>query len=145
MDIRIYYECYEQATQFIPVSDLPEEYKVSYIKKVAQRKNHTGYSRKYSNECNKVLAVKNPDLLISCIKDNVEFPIFVVEFSTAVFTKDHELQRADNLAVCNEANCFFVKVSPTKKLELQQIKILEEIQNFLTLNHMHFYGKRRVI
>lgn len=115
MDIRIYYECYEQATQFIPVSDLPEEYKVSYIKKVAQRKNRTGYSRKYSNECNKVLAVKNPDLLISCIKDNVEFPIFVVEFSTAVFTKDHELQRADNLAVCNEANCFFVKVSPTRK------------------------------
>ena len=38
-----------------------------------------------------------------------------MEFSTAVFTKDHELQRADNLAVCNEANCFFVKVSPTKK------------------------------
>mgnify|MGYP001157105333 CR=1 FL=1 len=118
MEIRIYYECYEQATQFIPKSDLPEEYKVSYIKKVGQRKKQIGFSTKYSNECNKILSVKNPDLLISCIKDNVEFPIFVVEFSTAVFTKDHELQRADNLVVCNEANCFFVKVSPTEKISV---------------------------
>ncbi len=118
MEIRIYYECYEQATEFIPKSDLPEEYKFTYIKKVGQRKKQIGFASKYSNECNKILSVKNPDLLISCIKDNIEFPIFVVEFSTAVFTKDHELQRADNLVVCNNANCFFVKVSPTEKISV---------------------------
>lgn len=119
MQIRVYYECYEQATQFLPVCKLPEEYKVTYIRKAGQRKSQTNYTRKYSNECNKILSVKDPDLLISCIKDNIEFPIFVVEFSTAVFTKDHELQRADNLVVCNEANCFFVKVSPTKKISVK--------------------------
>ena len=78
MEIRIYYECYEQATEFIPKSELPEEYKFTYIKKVGQRKKQIGFASKYSNECNKILSVKNPDLLISCIKDNIEFPIFVV-------------------------------------------------------------------
>lgn len=119
MELRIYYECYEQATQFVPIGNLPEEYKITYIRKSGQRKNQAGYSRKYSNECNKILSIKDPDLLISCIKDNIESPIFVVEFSTAVFTKDHELQRADNLVVCNKANCFFVKVSPTKKTSVK--------------------------
>jgi Holliday junction resolvase-like predicted endonuclease len=118
VEVRIYYECYEQATQFVPVIDLPEQYKITYIRKAGQRKKQTGYSRKYSNECNKILSIKDPDLLISCIKNNIEFPIFVVEFSTAVFTKDHELQRADNLVACNKANCFFVKVSPTKKISV---------------------------
>lgn len=119
MEIRIYYECYEQATQFVPLCNLPKEHEVTYIRKAGQRKNQTNYTRKYSNECNKIFSVKDPDLLISCIKDGIEFPIFVVEFSTAVFTKDHELQRADNLVVCNKANCFFVKVSPTKKTSVK--------------------------
>ena len=43
MEIRIYYECYEQATEFIPKSDLPEEYEFTYIKKAGQRKKQSDY------------------------------------------------------------------------------------------------------
>ena len=39
----------------------------------------------------------------------------MVELSTAVYTKDHELQRSDNLIVSKQAKCIFVKVSPNDK------------------------------
>lgn len=120
MEIRIYYECYEQAQNFLPLRKISIDYSITFIEKKSQRiVNKGGFSNKYSDNCNKILSRKNPDLLITIIKDNIEIPIFVVEFSTAAYTKDHELQRADNIVTCHDSNCFFVKVSPSQKISMK--------------------------
>ena len=33
MEIRVYYECYEQATNFIPLKSISEEHSIKYIQK----------------------------------------------------------------------------------------------------------------
>lgn len=76
-------------------------------------------SGKYSNYSKLIAPIiyfRNPDILITAIVDGVEHPLFVIEFTTSVFTEDHELQKFDGVlsAVLNDA--IYVKISPTTKI-----------------------------
>lgn len=123
MDIRIYYESLEQAEYYIKplitsaFANLEiDEYSITLIEKVQQNYTRQGtLSKKYAKKISEILIQKNPDVIISTIKDDVEIPLVILEFSTAVFTKDHELQRTDNFNVALLSNAIYIKVSPITK------------------------------
>jgi len=108
-EIRIYYECYEQANHFI--RPIIKKYASAPIKLIKKSKDHN----KYAKFLAPIVFWKDQDILISAIEDGNELPIIAIEFSTAVFTEDHELQRTDALAAAAENNCLYIKLSSTKK------------------------------
>ena len=63
---------------------------------------------------------KDPDILVTAIRRGedgkcTEAPLFTIEFSTAAFTKDHELQRFDNYIPLMIDEFVAIKISPTGK------------------------------
>nr|ADR72996.1 BsrI [Geobacillus stearothermophilus] len=58
---------------------------------------------------------KKFDLLVSEVRDKREIPIVMVEFSTAVTTDDHELQRADAMFWAYKYKIPYLKISPMEK------------------------------
>jgi len=117
MKFNVYYESLEQGIFYIQenLKRIDSNYEVNLVKKRQQTFNEQGFKASYSKALSRILIRKNPDLIISCIINNVEYPIIVLEFSTAVFTKDHEQQRADNFLIPIKNNCIYVKVSPIEK------------------------------
>ncbi len=113
-EIRIYYESIEQANNFIkPLieNELKRIKNKVEIKLVKLKGNQRYYSKKVAP----IIFLKNPDILITIVKDKIEYPLIQIEFSNAVFTEDHELQRFDGLVASAENNCIYVKISPLKK------------------------------
>lgn len=114
MDVRIYFESLEQASHFIcPIISkaLEQPGRENSIKLIKLRGNCECYSKKLAP----IVFWKEPDAIISCIKNGVEYPLLLIEFSNAVFTEDHELQRFDGLVAAARNNCFYAKISPSSK------------------------------
>jgi len=113
-EIRVYYESIEQAYHFV-LPPIQEAVKVSSqeieIKLVKMEKEYRYYSRRVAP----ILFWKEPDVLISVVETDKEYPLLLIEFSTAVFTEDHELQRFDGMLAAAKNNCIYVKISPTEK------------------------------
>lgn len=117
MEIRIYYESLEQSLFYL-VNDLKVIFplhKILLVKKSQQSVSKNGFKKNYSKNLSKILIRKNPDLIVTCISNGIEYPLCVIEFSTAVFTKDHEQQRSDNFQLPIRYNVFYIKVSAIKK------------------------------
>lgn len=117
MELRVYYESLEQSLHYL-INDLEKlfpQIDIILVKKCQQSFNKNGFSKEYSKNLSKILIRKNPDLIITIVDDNIEYPLCVIEFSTAVFTKDHEQQRSDNFQIPIRNNIFYIKVSATKK------------------------------
>ncbi len=109
-EIRIYYESYEQANHYVrPI--ISKTFPHLHIKLVYLSKS-VGYIE--GSRVSKILKFKNPDILISFVKDEEEIPLFVIEFSEAVITEDHELQRFDGYIGAVAGECFYIKISPLK-------------------------------
>lgn len=111
----MYYESIEQAYHFV----LPIIQKIIgslapdvQIKLVRMSKDYTHYSRKVAP----IIFWKEPDILMTAIQHNGEYPLLLIEFSTAVFTEDHELQRFDGMVTAARNNCVYTKISPTEKV-----------------------------
>ena len=113
-EIRIYYESIEQAYHYVcPIvcQAVKELHKEIEVKLVKLAKDYSYYSKRLAP----ILFWKEPDILLSVIQNNEEYPILLIEFSTAVFTEDHELQRFDGMLAAAKNNCLYIKISPTKK------------------------------
>lgn len=113
-EVRIYFECLEQGAHFIkPILEQTEAFK----KKLFEIKliKLTGNFHIYSKLIAQVVYLKDPDILITVIEDEIEYPLFQLEISTAVFTEDHELQRFDGIVASTENNCIYGKLSPINK------------------------------
>jgi len=123
MEFRIYYESLEQAEYYIkPIlvkslhNNNISDFEIKLIEKVQQSYKRNGnLSKKYAKKISEILIQKNPDVIISVIKNNIEVPLIILEFSTAVFTKDHELQRTDNFNVALSSGSVYIKISPIYK------------------------------
>jgi hypothetical protein len=123
MEIRVYYESLEQAEFYIkPIVEKSlkdndiHTYKIKLIEKVQQSyKSNKTLSKKYAKKISEILIQKNPDVIISVVKNDIEIPLIIMEFSTAVFTKDHELQRTDNFNVALSSGAVYIKISPIYK------------------------------
>ncbi len=114
-EIRVYYECLEQAAHFIkPILEQTDAFKKNLfgIKLIKLKGNFRSYSKLVAP----IIYLKNPDILITVIENATEYPLFQLEISTAVFTEDHELQRFDGIVASIENNCIYGKLSPLHKL-----------------------------
>jgi len=113
-EIRIYFESIEQANHFILPAIVKALKKIKLeipIKLVKLKGNYKYYGRKIAP----IIYWKDPDILISLVNGKEEIPLIVLEFSNAVFTEDHELQRFDGLVAAAENNCIYIKISPINK------------------------------
>ena len=93
-EIRIYFECLEQANHYIKpsIENVLKKLGLNSLPPIKLIKLKKKYDL-YSIRIQKILEWKDPDILVSLVtKTNIELPLFIVEFSTAVFTEDHELQ-----------------------------------------------------
>jgi hypothetical protein len=114
MEIRIYFESIEQAYHYV----LPIVQKSLQILQVKSEVQLVKLARNYGFYAKRVAPLifwKEPDILISVVDHEIEYPVLLVEFSSAVFTEDHELQRFDGLVAAAKSNCIYAKISPTKK------------------------------
>lgn len=110
-EIRIYYESYEQANHYIkPI--IQNSFPGLEIKLVCLSKGN-GYVE--GSLISRILKFKNPDIMISHVVEDEEIPLFVIEFSEAVTTEDHELQRFDGYLGAVAGKCFYIKISPLKE------------------------------
>ena len=113
-EIRLYYESIEQAYHYVlpliqkTIQASPQEIGIKLVK---MEKKYNYYSKRVAP----ILFWKEPDILITIVESNREYPLLLIEFSTAVFTEDHELQRFDGMLAAAKNNCIYVKIAPTKK------------------------------
>lgn len=114
IDIRIYYGVLEQAVHYIKptIENIQGIGNISLVRLRQVRKPNL------RNIIEGILVWKNPDILITAV-DNVskkEIPLFMIEFSAAVFTKDHELQRFDSyIPLIYYKNFIHIKISGKKE------------------------------
>lgn len=118
-EIRIYYESLEQGANYIKPLIEKSLKKNNQKTKITLIKLKGSYSY-YSKNVAPIIFWKDPDVLITALIDNVEYPLLLIEFSNAVFTEDHELQRFDGLVAAAENNCIYVKISPITKQSQNQ-------------------------
>ena len=113
-EIRIYYEVIEQGTNFIKpiIESSLKKADIDIDIKLIKLIGSTSY---YSKRLAPIIFWKNPDILISAVINSVEYPLLVIEFSNAVFTEDHELQRFDGLIATAKNECIYTKISPLHK------------------------------
>lgn len=114
MQIRVYFESIEQAHHYVlPIvqKSLQMLQMKTEVQLIRLAKNYSFYGKRVAP----LIFWKEPDILISVVEHDIEYPVLLVEFSSAVFTEDHELQRFDGLVAAAKSNCIYAKISPTKK------------------------------
>lgn len=110
--IRIYAEVLEQGLDF--KNYIIENGYKGDIENIYTKKIKKGYS-KNDILVDRIRKSKDIDILITAISEDVEYPILMVEYSTAVPTDDHKMQRSD---VCYWGAFFKIpvmKISPLDK------------------------------
>lgn len=111
---RIYYESLEQGANFI----------MPIIKNVVGDSAEIVLVRrpKTATELNEgsiaaLLRMTTPDALITGISDGIEYPLVLIEFTEAVTTEDHELQRAYGAIAAYFAGAYYLKLAGEKESE----------------------------
>ena len=111
---RIYYESLEQGANFIkPIIQavVGEEAEILLVRRP-----------KNASELNEgsvaaLLTMTTPDALITGIYDNKEYPLVLIEFTEAVTTEDHELQRTYGALAAYLAGAYYLKLAGEKESE----------------------------
>jgi hypothetical protein len=89
--IRIYYECLEQAENYIkPIIEQVVDNKNVEVILVKRPKTANDLN---SGSIAALQTMTTPDVLITGIAEDKEYPLILIEFTEAVTTEDHELQR----------------------------------------------------
>lgn len=112
--IRIYYESLEQGFNYIkPIVEraIDKDTEIVIVRrpKKASEVNNGSISA--------LLTMTTPDILITGIYNKKEFPLVLIEFSEAVVTEDHELQRTYGAIAAYLAGAYYIKLSGEKKSE----------------------------
>lgn len=116
MEIRLYYECLEQANNFIKpyiTKALKDSNIVNVPISLVKRPRRANQFEKGSLFA--IQSLITADALITGISNGIEYPLILIEFSEAVSTEDHELQRTYGAIAAHLANCFYLKISGNKK------------------------------
>lgn len=111
--IRIYYESLEQGYNYIRpiVKSVAKDTKIIMVRRP-----------KKANDVNKgsisaLLTMTTPDVLITGISNNIEYPLILIEFTEAVTTEDHELQRTYGAIAAYLSGAYYIKISAEKESE----------------------------
>lgn len=110
VEIRIYYECLEQAYHYIqPIIESANCAQTIKLVKCAKSANNfpAGVLRA-------IHQLVIPDILITAVSANKEIPLVIIEFSEAAKAEDHELQKSYGAVAAYLARAFYVKVSGIK-------------------------------
>lgn len=112
--IRIYYESIEQGANFIKpivesVIDKNTEIVLVRRPKKAIELNDGSIAA--------LLTMTTPDALITGICEDREFPLVLIEFTEAVTTEDHELQRTYGAIAAHLAGAYYLKLAGEKESE----------------------------
>ena len=110
--IRIYAEVLEQGLDFS--NYVKQAGYTGKIINIYTKKAYGEFSPKDS-VVDRIRKVKDVDVLISAITDRCELPLLMIEYSTAVPTDDHKMQRSDVYYWCATFKVPMMKISPTKK------------------------------
>lgn len=119
MEVRIYFECLEQAAHFIsPAVEAGVEASgaTDVLVRLVRKPD---VSRLTSPQLAAIFGLTSPDILLTVCDDRIEAPVLLIEFSEAVFTEDHELQRSIPGIAAMLAGIPFLKVSGHKEAPLQ--------------------------
>lgn len=106
--VRLYYECLEQALYFFVPSIRQAFGARAEIALV--RLTKLSAESVVAEKLALPLALKNPDGLLTEVIDGVEYPLAWIEVSTAVDTQDHELQRFDSIVAASYSQIPVIKV-----------------------------------
>lgn len=116
-EIRIYFECLEQLLHYIlplvneGVADSKIDVEIKFIRRPKRLTKANG-------SLSAIYSLTTPDILITLCKNDKEIPLVIGEFSEAVTTEDHELQRAMGGIAAALSKCIYVKIS-SKKVSLK--------------------------
>ena len=113
--IRIYYESLEQAENYIrPIVEKVIETKTVEIVLVKRPKT----SRELNDgSIAAIQTMTTPDALITGIANGKEYPLVLIEFTEAVTTEDHELQRTYGAVAAYLSGAYYLKLSGEKYSE----------------------------
>lgn len=114
MEIRLYYECLEQGSDYLlpMISEIVS--KETTIKLI---KRPTRASQFSSGAISSIMSFTTPDALITAVKNGIEFPLALIEISEAVKTEDHELQRTYGAVAAFLSDMYYIKISGHKESE----------------------------
>ncbi len=114
IEIRLYYESLEQGNDyFLPIIKEVVSSETS-VKLVKRPKSANQLTR---GAMSSILSLTTPDALITAVKDNIEYPLMLIEITEAVKTEDHELQRTYGAVAAYLSEMFYIKISGDKKSE----------------------------
>ncbi len=111
-EIRIYAEVLEQGLDF---KEYIKRYNSELLIKNIYTKKISGENQTDDSVVDKIRKIKDIDVLITAVSNNNEYPLLIIEYSTAVPTDDHKMQRSD---VCYWSAKFktpMMKISPVSK------------------------------
>ena len=111
-EIRVYYECLEQAFHYIQpiIESAGCPVTVTLVKRAQVNYFSNGVLRS-------IHSLVTPDILITGVAENREVPLTLIEFTEAVLTEDHELQKCYGFVAAYLAEMFYVKISGQKTSE----------------------------
>lgn len=112
--IRIYYESLEQGLHYIkPIVDKAAGSGVEVVM-VRRPKKASDLN---DGSVSALLTMTTPDALITGIDGGKEYPLVLIEFTEAVTTEDHELQRTYGAIAAHLAGAYYLKLSGEKESE----------------------------
>jgi hypothetical protein len=112
--IRIYYESLEQGLNYIkPIVDkvINKETEVVLVRRPKRASDLNDGS------IAALLTMTTPDALITGISNGIEYPLILIEFTEAVTTEDHELQRTYGAIAAHLAGAYYLKLAGEKESE----------------------------
>ena len=113
--IRIYYECLEQAENYIkPIIEKVVDKKVVEIVLVNRPKTTKDLN---NGSISAIQTMTTPDALITGIVNGKEYPLVLIEFTEAVTTEDHELQRTYGAVAAYLSGAYYLKLAGEKYSE----------------------------
>lgn len=114
--LRIYCEVYEQGLEtrdyfssILSEKNIESEINIVYVKKVR------GEFLPNESIVTRIRKIKDIDIMVTAITDNKEIPIVLLEYSTAVPTDDHIMQRSDVVYWGAKFKVPSLKISPLNK------------------------------
>ncbi len=113
-EIRLYYESLEQGSDYLLPMISEVVPKGTNIKLVKRPKKANQFS---NGALSSIMSFTTPDALITGIKNGIEYPLANIEFTEAVKTEDHELQRTYGALASYLSETFYIKISGHKESE----------------------------
>jgi hypothetical protein len=114
MEIRLYYECLEQGSDYLLPLISEVVSKETTIKLIKRPKKAIQFSK---SALSSIMSFTTPDALITAVKNGIEYPLALIEITEAVKTEDHELQRTYGAVAAYLSEIYYIKISGYKESE----------------------------